>query len=121
MGQPVKLFVGLDISSFDMKVCILRDEGEKLIFFTVSNNLLDVIQLRDRILDCTVDKISFKTSIGIYIRLSFSSIIFLPNDESLKSLDAKVLVINSKQITNFKKAIQILCMAKLKCRVWQCV
>lgn len=117
----MKLFVGLDISSFDMKVCILRDEGEKLIFFTVSNNLLDVIQLRDRILDCTMDKISLKTSIGIYIRLSFSPIIFLPNDESLKSLDAKVLVINSKQITNFKKAIQILCMAKLKCRVWQCV
>ena len=92
----MKLFVGLDISSFDMKVCILSDEGEKLTSFTVSNDLPGAIQLRDRILDCTMDKISLKTSIGIYIRLSFSPIIFLPNDESLKSLDAKVLVINSK-------------------------
>lgn len=33
----VRLFVGLDVSSFDMKVCFLNGEGEKLDSFSVSN------------------------------------------------------------------------------------
>ncbi|THJ37083.1 IS110 family transposase, partial [Priestia megaterium] len=35
----MRLFVGLDVSSFDMKVCILNGEGEKLNAFTVTNDL----------------------------------------------------------------------------------
>ncbi len=37
---PVKLFVGLDVSSFDMKVCFLNGDGEQIETFTVSNDLL---------------------------------------------------------------------------------
>ncbi|HEX7065028.1 MAG TPA: IS110 family transposase, partial [Bacillales bacterium] len=43
----MKLFVGLDVSSFDIKVCLLNGEGEKLQSFTVSNDLPGATQLRD--------------------------------------------------------------------------
>lgn len=35
----MKLFVGLDVSSFDIKVCFLNGEGEKPKSFTTANNL----------------------------------------------------------------------------------
>ena len=35
----MKLFVGLDVSSFDTKVCFLNDEGNELKSFRVTNDL----------------------------------------------------------------------------------
>jgi len=46
----MKLFVGLDVSSFDIKVCFLNGEGDKLNSFTVENDLPGATQLRDKIL-----------------------------------------------------------------------
>ncbi|QUH19472.1 hypothetical protein [Alkaliphilus sp. B6464] len=40
-------FVGIDISSFDMKVCILDTNGDKLKAFTVDNKLKGTEYLRD--------------------------------------------------------------------------
>ena len=42
----MKLFVGLDVSSFDIKVCFLNGEGDKLSSFTVANDLPGATKLR---------------------------------------------------------------------------
>ena len=43
----MKLFVGLDVSSFDIKVCFLNGEGNELKSFTVTNDLPGATKLRD--------------------------------------------------------------------------
>lgn len=45
----MKLFVGLDVSSFDIKACFLNGEGDQLNSFTVSNDLPGATQLKDEI------------------------------------------------------------------------
>ncbi|GIP64002.1 hypothetical protein J32TS6_25570 [Virgibacillus pantothenticus] len=47
----MKLFVGLDVSSFDIKVCFSNREGDELNPFTVSNDLPGTTKLRDEILN----------------------------------------------------------------------
>lgn len=102
----MKLFVGLDVSSFDMKVCMVDDEGGKLKSFTVSNDLPGATQLRDCILECTEDQEVHVLKIGLESTsvYSFHPSMFLHHDESLKALGAKVFVMNPKQISNFKKS-----------------
>lgn len=39
--SPVRLFVGLDVSFFDMRVCFLDGEGKQLDTFAASNDLPD--------------------------------------------------------------------------------
>jgi len=39
----MKLFVGLDVSSFDIKVCFLDGEGDKLSSFTVDRRSFDLM------------------------------------------------------------------------------
>jgi len=48
--NPMKLFVGLDVSFYDIKVCFLNGEGEQLSTFTVENDLPGATKLRDKIL-----------------------------------------------------------------------
>jgi transposase len=102
----MKLFVGLDVSSFDIKVCILNGKGEKLSSFTVSNDLPGATELRDSILGrADGQKIdSLKIGLESTSVYSFHPSMFLHNDESLKALGAEVLVMNPKQIANFKKS-----------------
>jgi len=102
----MKLFVGLDVSSFDIKVCILNGEGEKLRSFTVSNDLPGATELRDSILECVDSQNIDSLKIGLESTsvYSFHPSMFLHNDESLKALGAEVLVMNPKQISNFKKS-----------------
>ncbi|QTM98941.1 IS110 family transposase [Sediminibacillus dalangtanensis] len=102
----MKLFAGLDVSSFDIKVCLLNGEGDKLRSFTVSNDLPGATLLRDSILECVegqkVDilKIGLEST-SVY---SFHPSMFFHNDESLKALGTQVFVMNPKQIKNFKKS-----------------
>ncbi len=63
--SPVKLFVGLDVSSFDMKVCFLNGDGEQLETFTVSNDLPGATLLRDRLLESTNDQTIDTFKIGL--------------------------------------------------------
>lgn len=102
----MKLFVGLDVSSFDMKVCLLDGEGLKLQSFTVSNDLPGAVELRDSILGCVQDQTIDVCRIGLESTsvYSFHPSMFLHNDESLQALDAEVFVMNPKQIANFKKS-----------------
>lgn len=46
----MKLFVGLDVSSFDIKVCLLNGDGDQLNIFTIDNDLPGATHLRDEIL-----------------------------------------------------------------------
>lgn len=102
----MKLFVGLDVSSFDIKVCILNGEGAKLRSFTVSNDLPGATELRDTILECVNGQNIDSLKIGLESTsvYSFHPSMFLHNDESLKALGTEVLVMNPKQISNFKKS-----------------
>lgn len=102
----MKLFVGLDINSFDIKVCILDGEGEKLQSFSVSNDLPGATQLRDHILECTKNQTIQALKIGLESTsvYSFQPSMFLHHNESLKGLGTKVFVMDPKQIANFKKS-----------------
>jgi|SRR5690625_4518830 len=102
----MKLFVGLDVSSFDIKVCFLNGEGEQLASFTVSNDLPGATELRDEILKTAEVQHVNTLRIGLESTsvYSFHPSMFLHNDESIQALGGQVLVMNPKQIANFKKS-----------------
>ena len=102
----MKLFVGLDVSSFDIKVCFLNGEGDKLNSFTVANDLPGATQLRDEILKITQNQSVSALRIGLESTsvYSFHPSMFLHNDASIRALGGQVLVMNPKQIANFKKS-----------------
>src|SRR5699024_2234766 len=103
---PMRFFVGLDVSSFDMKVCVLDQDGARVDTFSVSNDLPGATELKERLLDLTADtevdilKIGLEST-SVY---SFHPSMFLHHDADLKALGAKVFVMNPKQIANFKKS-----------------
>src|SRR5699024_12285690 len=47
------LFVGLDVSSFDIKVCFLNSDCDQIKSFTVNNDVPGAMHLRDDILNTT--------------------------------------------------------------------
>lgn len=102
----MKLFAGLDVSSFDIKVCLLNGEGEKLKSFTVSNDLPGATKLRNVILECVNGQVIETLKIGLESTsvYSFHPSMFFHNDEDLKAHGTQVFVINPKQIANFKKS-----------------
>lgn len=104
----MKLFVGLDVSSQDAKVCFLNGDGDRLQAFTITNDLPGAITLKEKILDtasrstCKTIKIGLEST-SIY---SYHPAMFLHNDKELRTYGSQVFMINPKQIANFKKAIQ---------------
>lgn len=102
----MRLFVGLDVSSFDMKVCFLDGEGEKLDAFSVTNDLPGATVLKERLLNCVANEKVDILKIGLESTsvYSFHPSMFLHHDDDLKCLGAKVFVMNPKQIANFKKS-----------------
>jgi len=102
----MRLFVGLDVSSFDMRVCFLNGEGQKLDTFAVSNDLPGATLLKERLMtrligqEVDVLKIGLEST-SVY---SFHPSMFLHHDEDLKRFGAQVFVMNPKQIANFKKS-----------------
>jgi transposase len=102
----MKLFVGLDVSSFDIKVCFLNGEGTELKTFTTANDLPGATHLRDEILHTTEGTSLDVLRIGLESTsvYSFHPSMFLHNDASMQALGAKVFVMNPKQIANFKKS-----------------
>lgn len=102
----MKLFVGIDVSSQDMKACVMNFAGEALTAFTVENNLTGASYLRDQIV-----KIAQKNSISeIQIGMEATSVyswhpaMFFHEDESLKKFKTKVYTINPKLIKKFKES-----------------
>lgn len=102
----MRLFVGLDVSSFDMKGCILDQEGSKVDTFTVSNDPPGATVLKERILGLAKGRKVESVKIGLESTsvYSFHPSMFLHYDEDLKVFDTQVFVINPKQIANFKKS-----------------
>src|SRR5699024_1737280 len=102
----MKLFVGLDVSSFDIKVCFLNGEGDELKSFTVANDLPGATQLRDEIVKVAENQSVSQLRIGLESTsvYSFHPSMFLHNDKFIRSLGGQVLVMNPKQIANFKKS-----------------
>lgn len=102
----MKLFVGIDVSSKDLKVCLMNVEGDTLRAFTVDNNLEGASHLRDQIV-VAADKLPSKE---IHIGLEATSVyswhpaMYLHEDEALQKRKAKVFTINPKLITKFKDA-----------------
>ena len=105
----MRLFVGLDVSSFDMKVCFLDGEGEKLDAFSVTNDLPGATMLKERLLNCVADKKVDILKIGLESTsvYSFHPSMFLHHDEDLKSLGAQVFVMNPNKSPTSRKAILI--------------
>ncbi|MDF9626110.1 IS110 family transposase [Bacillus cereus] len=102
----MKLFVGLDVSSQDAKVCFLNGDGDRLQAFTITNDLPGAITLKEKILDtasrstCKTIKIGLEST-SIY---SYHPAMFLHNDKELRTYGSQVFMINPKQIANFKKS-----------------
>ncbi|MEK4504049.1 IS110 family transposase [Bacillus sp. FSL R12-0069] len=102
----MRLFAGLDVSSFDIKVCILNGEGEKLDSFSVNNDLPGATTLKERLLKHIANqKVEiFKIGLESTSVYSFHPSMFLHYDEDLQRFGAKVFLMNPKQIANFKKS-----------------
>ena len=102
----MRLFVGLDVSSFDMKVCMLNGEGHRLDSFSVSNDLPGALMLKTRLLERTAHQEVESLKIGLESTsvYSFHPSMFLHHDEDLKRFGTQVFVMNPKQIANFKKS-----------------
>ncbi|HDR6315664.1 TPA: IS110-like element ISBth166 family transposase [Bacillus thuringiensis] len=102
----MRLFVGLDVSSFDIKACILNGEGKKLDSFSVNNDLPGATALKERVLQCIANQEieTFKIGLESTSVYSFHPSMFLHYDEDLQRFGAKVFLMNPKQIANFKKS-----------------
>src|SRR5690606_23293164 len=87
-------------------VCFLNGEGDQISSFTVSNDLPGATKLRDEILEAVKDQNVNTLRIGLEATsvYSFHPSMFLHNDESIQALGGQVLVMNPKQIANFKKS-----------------
>src|SRR5699024_4483333 len=96
--NPMKLFVGLDVSSFDIKVCFLNGEGDELKSFTVANDLPGAKQLRDEIVKVAESQSVSQLRIGLESTsvYSFHPSMFLHNDQYIRALGGQVLVMNPK-------------------------
>ena len=102
----MKLFVGIDVSSQDLKICAMNMDGETLDAFTVLNNFDGATHLRDKLLSLA-DKVKPKE---IHIGLESTSVyswhpaMFLHEDNSLQERGTKVFTINPKLISKFREA-----------------
>ena len=102
----MRLFVGIDVSSEDLKVCAMNIDGDTLDAFTVLNNYDGATYLRDKLLSLA-DKVKPKE---IHIGLESTSVyswhpaMFLHEDNSLQERGTKVFTINPKLISKFREA-----------------
>lgn len=101
-----KLFVGIDVSSNDLKVCIMNQDGDVLKSLTVDNNLPGSEFLRDQIVALADKHSSQEIQIGMESTSVYSwhPAMFLNEDKELKKRQAKVYTINAKLIKKFKEA-----------------
>jgi len=102
----LKIFVGIDVSSSDMKVCMMNHEGDTLKSFTVNNDFAGASHLREQVI-VLADKLG---ATEIQIGLESTSVyswhpsMFLTEDAELRKRSTKVYTINPKLIRNFKKS-----------------
>jgi transposase len=102
----MKLFVGIDVSSQDMKACVMNLDGETLSSLTVENNLTGASYLRNQIVDIARKNLIQEIQIGMEATSVYSwhPAMFFHEDESLKKFNTKVFTINPKLIKKFKES-----------------
>lgn len=102
----MKLFVGIDVSSQDMKACIMGPDGETLSAPTVQNNLTGASYLRDQIMHFAKKVAPQDIQIGLESTSVYSwhPAMFFHEDEALQAFHTKVYTINPKLIKKFKEA-----------------
>jgi len=102
----MKLFVGINVSSEDLKVCIMNQDGDTLKSFSVENNLNGASFLRNQVVALADKHSSQEVQIGMESTSVYSwhPAMFLNEDEALRKRQAKVYTINAKLIQKFKEA-----------------
>jgi transposase len=102
----MKLFVGIDVSSQDIKACVMNLDGEVLTSLTVDNNLPGASYLRDQVVDIAQKHMIQEIQVGMEATSvhSWHPAIFFHEDESLKKYKTKVFTINPKLIKKFKES-----------------
>lgn len=102
----MKLFVGIDISSEDMKACVMNLEGEALTALTVENNLIGASYLKEQIVKIAQNNSISEIQIGMEATSVYSwhPAMFFHEDESLRLFNTKVFTINPKLIKKFKES-----------------
>lgn len=102
----MKLFVGIDVSSEDMKACVMNSEGKALTSLTVENNLTGASYLRDQIVKIAQSHSISEIQIGMEATSVYSwhPAMFFHEDESLREFKTKVFTINPKLIKKFKES-----------------
>lgn len=102
----MKLFVGIDVSSQDMKACVMNFEGEALTALTVDNNLTGASYLKDLIVKIAQSNSISEIQIGMEATSVYSwhPAMFFHEDESLKEFKTTVFTINPKLIKKFKES-----------------
>jgi len=102
----MKIFVGIDVSSFDMKVCIMNSDGEVLSRLTSQNNLHGARSISSEITNLAEANKTKEIQIGMESTSVYSwhPAIFFNEDETLKEYNTKVYTINPKLIKKFKDA-----------------
>jgi transposase len=102
----MKLLVGIDVSSKDMKACLMNMEGDVLSRITVDNNQYGAVHLRDQMISF-FDQGHFKeVQVGLEATSIYSwhPAMFFHEDKSLQERHVKVYTINPKLIRKFKDA-----------------
>lgn len=101
-----KLFIGIDVSSKDLKASIMNRDGDVLKSLTVDNNLPGAEFLRDQIVALADKYSSQEIQIGMESTSVYSwhPAMFLNEDKELRKRQAKVYTINAKLIRKFKDA-----------------
>lgn len=102
----MKLFVGIDVSSQDMKACIMGPDGETLGSPIVQNNLTGASYLRDQIMHFAKKLMPQDIQIGLESTSVYSwhPAMFFHEDQGLQGFHTKVYTINPKLIKKFKEA-----------------
>jgi len=102
----MKLFVGIDVSSKDMKACIMDADGSTLATAAVDNTLTGATHLRDRIVGIAKGVGANNVQIGLESTSVYSwhPAMFFHEDDDLQAFNSKVYTINPKLIKNFKEA-----------------
>ncbi|WP_096232338.1 transposase [Thermoanaerobacterium sp. RBIITD] len=101
----MKLFIGVDVSSDDLKTCIMDSEGNTLKKFAVQTILL-VQVFQDQVIfyadkhSCQEIRIGMEST-SVY---SFHPAMFLNEDETLSKRQTKVYIINATLVNKFKES-----------------
>ncbi|WP_067937131.1 IS110 family transposase [Alicyclobacillus kakegawensis] len=102
----MRLFVGIDVSSADLKVCAMNTDGNTLDIFTVQNNYDGATYLRDKLVFLADRENPKEIHIGLESTSVYSwhPAMFLHEDGSLQERGTKVFTINPKLISKFREA-----------------